>query len=42
LENGAFYHPVGKKKAGSAWARDVGLQKKLWEWTEAELGRHGY
>ncbi|CAO2650997.1 Nn.00g092940.m01.CDS01 [Neocucurbitaria sp. VM-36] len=42
LVNGAFYNPVGKKNAGSKWARDEGLQKKLWEWTEAELERHGY
>ena len=42
LENGAFYLPVGAKDGGSKNARDPGLQKKLWEWTEAELGKHGY
>ncbi|KAH9875147.1 hypothetical protein J1614_004637 [Plenodomus biglobosus] len=42
LENGAFYMPVGVKKGGSKWAQDQGLQKKLWEYTEAELGKHGY
>jgi hypothetical protein len=42
LENGAYYKPVGAKSAGSGSARDQGLQKKLWEWTEGELGKHGY
>jgi NAD(P)-dependent dehydrogenase (short-subunit alcohol dehydrogenase family) len=42
LTNGAYYHPVGRVKAGSKWARDEGLQKKLWEWTEAEFAKHGY
>ena len=42
LTNGAYYTPVGVKSGGNSKARDVGLQKKLWEWTEAELGKHGY
>ncbi|KAL7773689.1 hypothetical protein CFE70_003655 [Pyrenophora teres f. teres 0-1] len=42
LENGAYYMPVGKKDGGSKWARDEGLRKKLWEWTEEELVKHGY
>lgn len=42
LENGAYYNPVGSKSAGSAMSRDPGLQKKLWEWTEEELKKHGY
>ncbi|KAF2639335.1 NAD(P)-binding protein [Massarina eburnea CBS 473.64] len=42
VENGALYFPVGKKNGGSAYARDQGLAKKLWEWTEEELGKHGY
>lgn len=42
LVSGAFYKPVGVKNDGSKWARDQGLQKKLWEWTESELERHGY
>ncbi|KAF2689584.1 oxidoreductase-like protein [Lentithecium fluviatile CBS 122367] len=42
LENGAFYNPVGRKSAGSGYAQDAGLAKKLWEWTEGELGKHGY
>ncbi|KAJ4380956.1 hypothetical protein N0V86_003303 [Didymella sp. IMI 355093] len=42
LVNGAYYKPVGVKSEGSKAARDAGLQKKLWEYTEAELGKHGY
>jgi NAD(P)-dependent dehydrogenase (short-subunit alcohol dehydrogenase family) len=42
LEQGAFYKPVGVKNAGSKWAKDPALEKKLWEYTEAELERHGY
>lgn len=42
LEQGAFYKPVGVKNGGSKWARDEKLEAKLWEWTEAELERHGY
>jgi len=42
LDSGAYYMPVGKKSAGSKWARDEGLRKKLWEWTEEELKKHGY
>lgn len=42
LVNGAYYKPVGVKNDGSKAARDKGLQKKLWEYTEAELGKHGY
>jgi NAD(P)-dependent dehydrogenase (short-subunit alcohol dehydrogenase family) len=42
LVNGGFYKPVGVLNGGSKWARDEELQKKLWEWTESELVRHGY
>lgn len=42
LENGAYYIPVGKKSGGSKYARDEGLRKKLWEYTEEELAKHGY
>lgn len=42
MVNGAYYKPVGVKSGGSGNARDRGLQKKLWEWTESELGRYGY
>lgn len=42
IVNGAFYRPVGVKSSGSKFARDKGLAKKLWEWTEGEFGKHGY
>jgi NAD(P)-dependent dehydrogenase (short-subunit alcohol dehydrogenase family) len=42
LVNGGFYKPIGTLNGGSKWARDEGLQGRLWEWTEGELERHGY
>ena len=42
LVNGGFYRPVGVKSSGSKLARDNGLAKKLWDWTEGEFGKHGY
>jgi NAD(P)-dependent dehydrogenase (short-subunit alcohol dehydrogenase family) len=37
--NGGYYEPVGKLEDGrlDKTARDVGLGKKLWEWTEEAL-----
>lgn len=42
LKNGQFYRPVGVPSGGSTYAKDAGLAKKLWEWTEEEFGKHGY
>ncbi|KAH0551547.1 hypothetical protein GP486_007237 [Trichoglossum hirsutum] len=42
VENGSYYHPVGSKSMGNAYARDEELARKLWDWTEAELNKHGY
>ncbi|KAF2263406.1 oxidoreductase-like protein [Lojkania enalia] len=42
LINGQFYVPVGVAKGGSKYAQDAGLAKKLWEWTEGELEKHGF
>ncbi|KAF2745808.1 retinol dehydrogenase 12 [Sporormia fimetaria CBS 119925] len=42
LRNGEFYRPVGVVSRGSGYARDEGLAKKLWEWTEGELEKHGF
>jgi NAD(P)-dependent dehydrogenase (short-subunit alcohol dehydrogenase family) len=42
LVNGAYYKPVGVKSEGSGMARDEGLRRKFWEWTEGELQKHGY
>lgn len=36
-ENGAYYEPVGVKKAGSKWGRDPEEAEKCWIWTEKEL-----
>lgn len=37
VENGAYYEPVGVKKAGSKFAGDRTEVDKLWDWTEKEL-----
>ncbi|KAF2873147.1 oxidoreductase-like protein [Massariosphaeria phaeospora] len=42
LKNGEYYVPVGKGGGGSAVSKDMELAKKLWEWTEEELKKHGY
>ncbi|KAL6710651.1 hypothetical protein ACN47E_007708 [Coniothyrium glycines] len=42
LQSGGYYKPVGVLNSGSKWARDKGLQKKLWEYTEEEFRKHGY
>jgi NAD(P)-dependent dehydrogenase (short-subunit alcohol dehydrogenase family) len=42
LKNGAFYTPVGTLGGGSSKSKDEGLAKRLWEWTETELQKHGY
>lgn len=35
--SGMYYEPVGVPGKESAVARDKGLSKRLWEWTENEL-----
>jgi hypothetical protein len=42
LKNGEFYRPVGVEGGASKLGRDMGLAKKLWEWTENEIKKHGY
>ncbi|KAF2712745.1 NAD(P)-binding protein [Pleomassaria siparia CBS 279.74] len=42
LKSGEYYIPVGKQTVGSSKSQDAGLAKKLWEWTEEELAKHGY
>lgn len=37
VENGAYYEPVGVKKAGSKPSQDQNEAEKLWSWTEKEL-----
>jgi hypothetical protein len=41
LTNGGYYVPVGKVGPASPKAKDDGLAKKLWEWTEGEFEKHG-
>ena len=42
LQNGCYYLPVGKPKPGNKYVKDVLAAKRLWEWTESELGKGGY
>ncbi|KAF2446897.1 oxidoreductase-like protein [Karstenula rhodostoma CBS 690.94] len=42
IQNGEFYRPVGIVTKGSSYSQDLGLARKLWEWTEEEFGKHGY
>ncbi|KAF7514144.1 hypothetical protein GJ744_004469 [Endocarpon pusillum] len=42
VKSGGYYVPVAKPDAGSKWANDAELAKKLWEWSEEELERLGY
>ncbi|KFY10825.1 hypothetical protein V491_07459 [Pseudogymnoascus sp. VKM F-3775] len=42
VEPGIYYWPVGVKGGGSSFSKDEALEEKLWEWTEAELAKHGY
>jgi NAD(P)-dependent dehydrogenase (short-subunit alcohol dehydrogenase family) len=41
LRNGGYYTPVGKV-GSNKWANDMGVAKKLWDWTESEIKRAGY
>jgi NAD(P)-dependent dehydrogenase (short-subunit alcohol dehydrogenase family) len=42
VENGAYYNPIGSKSKGSSYAQDGELARKLWDWTEADMAKHGY
>lgn len=42
LKNGEYYRPVGVHSFCSSYAKDLGLAKKLWDWTEGEFQKHGY
>jgi len=37
-----YWKPVGIKSAGSGYAQNGELARRLWEWTEGELKKHGY
>jgi NAD(P)-dependent dehydrogenase (short-subunit alcohol dehydrogenase family) len=40
--NGTYYTPVAKAGASTAYGKDAGLAKKLWEWSEDEMQSKGY
>ena len=40
--SGRFYFPVGVVNAGRGFPENEELGKKLWDWTEEELGKKGY
>lgn len=42
IEQGQYYVPVGKLGSPNNFAKDQELSKKLWEWSEKELEKHGY
>lgn len=42
VEQGKYYVPVAKLGKTSKFAKDEKLSRKLWEWTEKEVERHGY
>ncbi|KAI9657463.1 MAG: hypothetical protein M1821_003145 [Bathelium mastoideum] len=43
VKSGAYYMPVGKDNGGSFWhARKEKLARELWDWSEAEMRRHGF
>ncbi|KAK4233369.1 hypothetical protein C8A03DRAFT_48067 [Achaetomium macrosporum] len=41
VKSGEYYEPVEVAGEESAFARDEGLRRRLWEWTEKELEGHG-
>lgn len=41
VKNGEYYEPVGIGGKASAFAQNDELAKKLWDWTEEELGKRG-
>jgi NAD(P)-dependent dehydrogenase (short-subunit alcohol dehydrogenase family) len=42
VKSGEYYVPVAKVAAKKKFAADKVLTERLWEWTEAELAKHGY
>jgi NAD(P)-dependent dehydrogenase (short-subunit alcohol dehydrogenase family) len=42
VKQGGYYVPVAKNGSMSQFAKDGELARKLWEWTEGELKKHGY
>jgi NAD(P)-dependent dehydrogenase (short-subunit alcohol dehydrogenase family) len=42
VKPGGYYVPVAKEGSMTKFAKDGELAKQLWDWTEAELQKHGY
>lgn len=40
--SGAYYVPVGQKDPATKYARDEALARRLWDWSEKEVGKYGY
>ena len=40
--SGKYFVPLGKEKAASSYALDMGLAGKLWEWTEQDMRRKNF
>ncbi|KAK9366664.1 hypothetical protein V1509DRAFT_232365 [Lipomyces kononenkoae] len=40
VQSGEYYDPVGVGGLASAYGKDDNLAKKIWDWTEEELGEH--
>ncbi|KAL7915149.1 hypothetical protein GGI35DRAFT_474840 [Trichoderma velutinum] len=41
-QQGGFYVPVGQLESKNKYAVDADMQRRLWDWTEAELKQRGY
>ncbi|KAI9670926.1 MAG: hypothetical protein M1817_003811 [Caeruleum heppii] len=42
VQSGPYYTPVGVKAKGSGCANNTKLAERLWEWTEEQVGMHGF
>jgi NAD(P)-dependent dehydrogenase (short-subunit alcohol dehydrogenase family) len=49
MESGEYYVPVGRKgnegwwhEGPTKWAKNDDLAKRLWEWSDEEVRKHGY
>jgi NAD(P)-dependent dehydrogenase (short-subunit alcohol dehydrogenase family) len=40
--SGAYYTPVGNRKANNGWAKDGEKGRRLWEWSEREIKARGF
>jgi NAD(P)-dependent dehydrogenase (short-subunit alcohol dehydrogenase family) len=42
VKSGQYYLPIGVLNEGSAYSRDEKMAESLWDWTQAELKKHGF